>query len=335
MRHSRWLALGFVGLVGCGAAPGEQPGATEDTSVAEESSELTFQVSAAVLASPVLAVQPGLIAAAAKDQCAALNDYTAALASRVIDCVGTIGPDQFVMDANKRLRRSEKFARCTLGDATALSDIDSLLSLQQRREGAPLAPTCIAGRWSTWHDTFVKSGITSCPLWKKSGVINPVTPENTKRITQTLPQLPAKGGRTAPTVPHENYIFKVGYPNSPVPERCGTAGKCAQACAAGFAGFVQSVDGDTVIGDPVYWLITKVYAGTNPFNAPYYHAMSYSGDLPGQLYGHYNRVSEACSRYMASDGTHHPSKLIADCLIPGDPSTCLARCQNPLDPGQL
>jgi hypothetical protein len=60
--------------------------------------------------------------------CKSYDGYTAAIAEATIDCIGTIGPDSFVVNALGMLVRG--FPACTLpGDVDSLLRIDRLLSL--------------------------------------------------------------------------------------------------------------------------------------------------------------------------------------------------------------
>ena len=85
-----------------------------------------------------------------------------------------------------------------------------------------------------------------------------------------------------------------------------------------------------IVGDPRAWLTNASYYTddtSNPFKqAGYYHAMSAWRGAPGDLYGHRNRVSEQCTRWVASVGMHVKGLLIRDCISTDVPESCMSLC---------
>jgi hypothetical protein len=319
MHRSSLTALIILATAAC--APEVDPLAE----VAHEDQALTLStvnatVSKSLTASAVTLVRTPKQPAA--DTCDSYDGYTAAIASRTIDCLGTIGPQHFTVDDRGNLRRT--FKECSQ-DKEALEDIDALLSLQLRKETLPEAQRCIAGRWSTWHKTFTASEIQSCPLWKKVETINAPTEAGVAEYAKTLPKLPARENGVKPAVPHENYIAELRYPDDKVDPRCKDEADCAQRCIGGFAGAWVEGSGTKAIIDPTFWLLGVDFTGTNPFLTPgYYHPMSYHGSVPGALYGHRYREGEVCSRYIG--GFHYLFTLQLDCIDPNIFSSCVTRC---------
>jgi hypothetical protein len=76
---------------------------------------------------------PSQSISAAGLECRGFNQYTAALATFTVDCLGTIAPDSFRVEGGL-LERT--FERCVL-DPAKLADIDAILSLQRRAAMLP------------------------------------------------------------------------------------------------------------------------------------------------------------------------------------------------------
>jgi len=259
------------------------------------------------------------------ESCAAFDGYTAALGTRAVDCLGTLGPNSFLVDKNNNLRRN--FDKCPV-DQKALRDIDDLLGVQILMKEQPGGQECIAGRWQEWQKRTLASGVTTCPVWTKTGTINAPTPRLVDAYARTLPKLPVKAGEPEPRDLKVNYSYAVRFAKTPPPEQlktCRTPATCGQICVGGLPGTWVSGQGETAVLDPLFWLIETEYTGSNPFmRAGYYHKMSFFGDDPGMVYGHRNRKGEACSRYY--EGAHYMLEMEEECLIDGDLSTCMARC---------
>jgi hypothetical protein len=275
-------------------------------------------------------------------ECSAFDSYTAALAAYTIACLGTVGPDSFVVDRAGHLKRT--FDHCP-NDSRKRQSIDDILGLQYRESLFPHATECIAGRWAEWKRSFDRSGIVECPRWRQDRVVDAPSRE---RMTRMLPVFPAvqqtARGRVAPPVvegagmarlAEENYLFTTFFPGRAPAQSCETPAACAARCAGGFPGFVLQAEGTQVLGDPTYWLADDVYddRDTDPFWAEgYFHPMSYYGPLPGVLAGHRARsyLDEQCSYF---DGTlHNILNLRIDCIDNADLDSCISLCLPEGDP---
>jgi hypothetical protein len=288
--------------------------------------------------------------------CTSFDAYESALATDTVDCLGTISPDSFSVNADGILKRN--FTSCPL-DPTRLRPIDSLLSLQFRTARLPFAKECMAGRYAKFQASFAQSGVTQCPVWKKDRIVNPITADVIDRVIPLLPKLPAEdngqtvGANGAP-LPFlaplkQNALYTVAFPNAPPGQKCGTAAACAALCAAGFPGFVLGTsDATTVLTDPPAWLLDNSYPSTtsDPFLRPgYYHPMSYYGGAPGTVFADASRACpvqgsalggvaaqgvpctpETCSYFS---GIHVKYPLQLDCLDPTNFSTCVGYCAPP------
>ena len=321
--------LGGVGLVlaagmfvGCGAAP---------TDIENDSSEAV---------EAMLRLPP--------PNCDDLTSYTASLAWATIDCIGTISPDSYAVDANGYLRR--RFASC-LGDlrnkgvgigkqgdfarsfpdtrSPGIKAIDDLLGLQYRRETLPTARVCIAGQWERWRQRFLAEGNTTCPYWKLRKPLQTFSPNEVGAIAAGLPRPPFE--RQDVNAGKQSFLYEVAYADKPDLEQpCGRAESCAKQCTDGFPGFYVDTTNDGLIGDPRPWLTDMAFypndASTNPFmQNGYYHAMSAFRGAPGDLYGNRNRVSEDCTRWVAGPNMSYKGSLKIDC-IPDIPDSCLSIC---------
>jgi hypothetical protein len=257
--------------------------------------------------------------------CTTYNGYTAALAEATIDCIGTIGPDTFVVDALGLLVRN--FSTCTVpGGGDPLLRIDRLLSLQLR-DDLLLRTACFADAWTNWLLTMVAGRITVCPVWTKLSASGSPTPENVAQNIATLPPLPDSNPNTPVSYGKEQFLYAVSFPRPlPLLQQCRTPQSCAQACAGGLAGFFVGVSGADVIGDPYWWLDPNDYGAASPYRSPgYYHPMSYADDdVPGAIYGDWARRGDACSWW---NGVQHVlGFLFEDRLDPYNSRTWTSRC---------
>ncbi len=266
--------------------------------------------------------------------CSAYDTYTSSLGALVVDCLGTVDPQAFEVSKDGYL--APTFSACSNGDKELYSSIKRLLSVQYRSARLPFAKQCLGGRYAAWQQSFAEQGIKSCPAWRKQGVVNEINFDTVAKVEGGLPKLPAEDdGRPLAVLEllKENSLY-TAVAQTPDPA-CKTAGECARACAAGFPGFVISVEGNTVLTDPPAWLLDTTYLGAerDPFLRPgYYHPMSYYGGVPGVQFGEYARFdpcgngtcpAEACS-YFA--GLHLRTQLQRDCLDDGDLDTCVSFC---------
>jgi hypothetical protein len=232
--------------------------------------------------------------------CTSFNAYESALAAFTVDCLGTIAPDSFTVNADGVLARN--FNSCPL-DPTRLRPIDSLLTLQFRTARLPFAKECLAGRYAKFLTDFANSGVVQCPVWTKDRVVNPITADVIDRVSPLLPRLPAQdNGSVDPTTGgplpflaplKQNSLYIVSFATPPPGQQCATPAACAAVCAGGFPGFVLATDGASVLTDPPAWLLDTSYpsTGTDPFlRAGYYHPMSYYGGAPGTLFADATRA---------------------------------------------
>jgi len=270
--------------------------------------------------------------------CSVYDAYTAALGALTVDCLGTADPRAYQVSKDGLLQPA--FDSCPL-DKALMSKIRQLLSIQQRTARLPFAKQCLAGRFETYQAKFANSGVTACPTWKKSRVVNPITLKTVIEAEGGLPELPAQeNGRPLPVLEllKENSFYNVELDTTG--QKCETPADCAQICAGGFPGFVISGEGNSVLTDPVAWLLDNTYVsgGSDPFlRATYYHPMSYYGGAPGVLFGDSARAEpcgppvngvqvcgpEQCS-YFA--GSHLKTFLQLDCLDPAVPDSCVSYC---------
>jgi hypothetical protein len=114
----------------------------------------------------------------------------------------------------------------------------------------------------------------------------------------------------------QNATYVVGFDGPAPSQQCASPATCAAACAGGFPGFVLGADGELVLTDPPYWELDTDYpdaAGQDPFmQGGYYHPMSLAGPIPGDIFGHFNRVGEPCSYY--SSGYHFTTTMKDSCV---------------------
>ncbi|HEY3498916.1 MAG TPA: hypothetical protein VGK73_29700 [Polyangiaceae bacterium] len=278
--------------------------------------------------------------------CKSYDGYAASIATSVVECLGTIGPNAFVQDDRGYMRRNFKECIDKETQEQLLADIDGFMGLQYafdvpRDEALPklvidrLATSyaCITTRWEVWKEQFDKSGISECPTWRKEAELGTPTQEDYKVYGSELPELPVverEGSRPAVLDRLKiNNVWAVTFENGVPSQQCRTPGECAERCAAGFPGFVIRQDGETVLTDPPPWMRASVYADPdNPFATPYYHPMSFSGALPGATISHYNRSSEDFEYCSFYDGTFHvETKLKPNCsLMPDGTVSCIGFC---------
>jgi hypothetical protein len=273
---------------------------------------------------------------AASGTCGFMNNYTAAIAEATIACTGTLGPSSFIVSSTGLLQRN--FSQCSPAVSGSVAaglqqTIDDLLGLQQRAN-VPEAKACFASQWTSWRTNFLNSGNSVCPSWTVVGSIGTATLASVALVIQSLPILSSlpTGGilQNVLDATKENFLYAVSLPLPPPIQPCGDALSCAAACTGGLPGFYLGQQNGLAIGDPCWWLSSTTYAsGSDPFKQnDYYHPMSYYGDPPGDIYGHRNRVSEACSRW--GGGYHYQGVLELDCVSPGDPSSpCSSICNVP------
>jgi len=263
-----------------------------------------------------------------------LNDYTAAIAEAVIACTGILGPDSLVVGSSGRLQRN--FTSCSLvsGSAAAglLQTIDDFLGLQQR--AGLSAASCFPDQWTSWRTSFLAAGNTTCPSWSLVASLGAATAQTVALVVAQLPPLRNLPDAGLPLnildLTKQNFLYLVTLPLLLPPQPCGNALSCAAACSGGLPGFFLGQQNGLALGDPRWWLSTTSYdPSSDPFmQNGYYHPMSYYGDLPGDIYGHRNRVGEACSRWGGY--YHYQAVLKLDCVSPGDPSSpCSSVCDVP------
>ncbi len=276
-------------------------------------------------------------------ECQPYNQYTAALATFTVDCLGTIGPETYRVSSGGSLERN--FEACTL-EGSKLAAIDGLLSLQQRAAVLPLVRECMAGRYADFLRGFADRGVSECPVWRKERTVNPITDQVIQAVSPRLGRVAARSALAAaadelvveqaarfPEELEEKNLYRVQLES----QASALAGASAAACAGGFGGFVLETSRDLVLTDPPVWLldITFPSAAADPFLRPgYYHPMSFYGPLPGAQFANYARYApcpgcppEKCS-YWA--GIHKLTYLQAECLDSSDISTCVAYCGPPL-----
>jgi hypothetical protein len=325
MSSTRYLALGASALLFCGCVAGSGP--TEDDATG----------SGPLLGLPLpLPLPTGSppTAAAQSASCAALNNYTAAIAEATIACTGTIGPDSFVVGSSGRLQRN--FTQCSVSgsqSAQLRQTIDDLLGLQQR--GNLVASSCFPNQWSTWRTNFLAAGNSTCPSWTIVSALGTATSVTVQTLIALLPVLGnlATGGlpKSILDLAKENFLYLVTLPLLTPPQPCGDAMSCAAECTGGLPGFYLGTQAGLILGDPCWWLSSTQYSSSSsdPFmQSGYYHPMSYYGDPPGDIYGHRNRVGEACSRWGGN--YHYQAILKLDCVVPNDPnSPCSSVCDVP------
>jgi hypothetical protein len=274
--------------------------------------------------------------------CEQYKAYTAALAEATVACTNTLGPDSF--DASSGVLR-RKFDTCTGPGPKArelLADVDDLLALQ-KFPGQDQLRECYVEPWKAWRQKFFDSGNRSCPMWQNATPV-PGTDANVETVGVNaraeprlrLPRETKPGERidfpsnVKPNVKFgkEFFYYTVAFRDfSEHGQPCGDAQSCAALCTGGLAGFYQGTKEDRILGDALWWWDPTSYdPSTDPYRQNgYYHPMSYFGPLPGALFGHPNRVGEACSYW---DGYEHiPATLCGPtCVLPPDVG-CTTLCR--------
>jgi hypothetical protein len=267
--------------------------------------------------------------------CSSFDVYESALATQTVDCLGTIGPESFSVNADGFLRRN--FDSCPL-DPSLLRPIDSLLSLQYRSARLPLAKECMAGRYTAFLTSFAQSGVTQCPVWKKDHVVNPITAQVVDGVIPQLPKLAAgdngpldtksqsnvarsglaqpedhgqvdfaTGGSLPSLAPLEqNTLYAVAFDALPLGQQRATPAASAALCAGGFPGFVIRAEGSDVLTDPPAWLLNTIYPtlALDPYlRGGYYHPMSYYGGAPGVVFADAARACPIIGEYYTGTCT--------------------------------
>ena len=233
----------------------------------------------------------------------AYSSYQAALGAATLECLGTVSPDTYIVEEGV-LRRN--FATCR--EKGTLQTIDNLLALQHIADAAETFVTT----WERWKGNFGAEDVTACPTWQR---------------LRTWQQ-PAAGDVL------DGYAGRVGESfteyavHSPACADAACAVHDALACAGGFGEtFLVSSDPQrgSVTVDPVWWLDdTDFPPEYNPFLSDgYYHAMSFYGSVPGDIYGAVNREGEYCSKYHA--GYHYKLRLRALYCAPD--WICMTECK--------
>ncbi|RYZ09135.1 MAG: hypothetical protein EOO73_05055 [Myxococcales bacterium] len=306
------------------------------------------------------AVQPG----GATRECFRYDSYLAALGELTAQCLGTVDSRLYHVGEDGLLTPS--FRSCPL-DPSRMSKIKQVLSVQRRGERAPFAAECLVERFEAAQEELNASGITSCPTWSKSRVINAIGHDTIAVVERSLSEpsaeVDARLSVDAPGVTRasltlldsgselaapplnvfdlleENSLYRV---TSPLEGKgCESASACAATCAKAFTGFVVGAKGpQEVVTDPIAWLTDTTYKTSleDPYlRATYYHPMSYYGGVPGVVFGDPNRAEpcgpnttclpELCTYYA---GSHIKTRMQMDCLIPGDIETCASYCGPPL-----
>lgn len=251
--------------------------------------------------------------------CRRFNSYMASLATLTADCLGTVDPRSYEIDADGFLVPA--FGACVDGESGKLTSIRQLLSLQHRSALLPSAKACMAGRYATARAKFEEAGASVCPQWEFVRTENPITKDVIARVEEQLPKLPSNDSLppgildgNLPALETIN-LYAVRFSDAPqagssrasvavsesgaargasINPSCHGATSCAQLCASPFPGFVvgvrQTPDGrEGLLTDPDAWLESTVYqsAEADPYlRVLYYHPMSYYGGVPGVQFGH-------------------------------------------------
>jgi hypothetical protein len=280
--------------------------------------------------------------------CSLYDSYTASLGTLTANCLGTIDPRAYEIDADGFL--VPRFSECVDGDPAKLRSIRQVLSLQHRSARLPFAKACLAGRYATSLAKFQETGTEVCPKWDFVRTENPITAEVIAKIEGQLPRLPSSdplppgildGDRPALKTFNLYAVALDGTPN----QSCRGASDCAQLCASTFPGFAVAIsktpDGrEAILTDPDSWLETTVFAtmSDDPYLRPtFYHPMSYFGGAPGVQFGDPHRampcglddkgvsicLPESCSYFT---GLHRRTRLQLDCNDYSNADTCTSYC---------
>ena len=283
----------------------------------------------------------------AVQDCSSFDTLSASLATFTVECLGRIDQYSYKLSDDGYLERN--FDECPVNPAM-LQNIDDFLGVQYPRRALAgygttqldVAKACIGGRWAQWREAFDSSGITDCPDWKFVEELNTPTPELYDKYAAALPTLPFQETGERPSILAQlkiNSVYTVTFPDGTPGQKCQTPGDCASQCAAGFPGFVLGSDGETVLTDPDPWEKDNNYNGVpNPYTrGAYYHPMSLTGAIPGEIVGHWQRSQstpkqELCSYYDYTSGLHVQTTLIPDCQKIDSTGTesCISLCLPPL-----
>jgi hypothetical protein len=262
------------------------------------------------------------------DRCESMRTYTAALGEATIRCLGTFDTNTYYVDAAGALRAN--FSSCTRANAReALRDIDDLLALQALEAELPQARDCFAGAYQTWVDDFRAQGNYQCPTF--SVVSSRGTP-TVEAVTELAHRYDFAGMLTGTVTPppvtefHQDFVYDVALPEADTEQPCGDALACATSCGRAFPGWHVGTEDGRFVGDPSWWVADEYGPGRTPYLYPLmYHPMSFYGPLPGDIYGHRNRVGEACSKW-AGGFSHYLLTLKLFCLNPAAAIGCFSKC---------
>jgi hypothetical protein len=237
-----------------------------------------------------------------------LGNVMAALATLMVECTGTIGPDSFVLRQGV-LGLPDGF-ECTNPEARELDKAGSIrayLSLQlPRRDGHFVmqnAAECIGGRWARWREAFARTGIKQeqCPVWERIGIRrssgDDKKAEFAKATLRAATQDTPEGDVGISREPPDLELFKVfrdfdtAFQQAAPDHSCTRrgSGACAALCAGAFPGFVIQTDGPRVEIDAMEWLEDDVFVSNDdPYlEFGYYHpTWAY-----GETVGHRNRAN--------------------------------------------
>ena len=237
-----------------------------------------------------------------------LGNVMAALATLMVECTGTIGPDSFVLRQGI-LGLPDNF-ECTNPEARELDKAGSIrayLSLQlPRRDGHFVmanAAECIGGRWARWREAFARTGIKQeqCPAWERIGIrrssVDDKKAEFAKATLRPATQDSPEGDVGLSREPPDLELFKVfrdfetRFAQAVPDHECTRqgSGACAALCAGAFPGFVISTNGPGVEIDAMEWLEDDVFVNNDdPYlEFGYYHpTWAY-----GETVGHRNRAN--------------------------------------------
>lgn len=290
--------------------------------------------------------------------CSRFDTITAALASRTLECRGTIGPTLFEVKAG-RLTRT--FAECTTQDARALKEIDALLAMQEAKHPKLRElRACVTERWTAWTELFAKTELTTCPSWQRTEVIGKPSRESLAQLDRMQPRFPdgaealkactqvrpeeraqcvsrelqaalsrdpnlAREQRFAEILvaPQTSATYSVAYEPACPTCKCTDIAVCAAQCSAGLPGFVLAASGTRVVADPTYWLYDDPPMTYGP---PYVHPMSRYLGPPGAIYGHVKRVGENCTLWDPLGRLHFKTLLQQEDMTGATGTTSLSRC---------
>lgn len=291
--------------------------------------------------------------------CEMFDSYMASLGTLTADCLGTVDPRAFSLNADGFL--APNFDKCTLDKPLAMRSIRQILSLQYRSVTAPTAKACLAGRYSTALAAFNATDTKVCPVLKFVETENPITGDVIEKVQQMLPELPSTEPLPPGIIDGDRPMLKTfnlyhasfAQGQEPGQQKCATASNCAIACASAFPGFAVGITKtaaglEVVRTDPDSWLETTTYLTQpeDPYLKPlFYHPMSYYGGAPGVSFGDPNRampcgldsrthtpicIAEQCSYWTGS--SHKKTRLQVQCNDYSNPDTCTSFCGPAINP---